>query len=108
MVKRPFLIAVAGLLVVVGALLLLFFSDEELVENNTHSDKTVNSSVIQNPSKNSANRNEKQAESQAHDYQGPESARGARASGSRGGMNPSKTNYSSHDSSTRKSTVTFR
>ena len=35
MIKRPFLIAVAGLLVVVGALLLLFLSDEEVPENNT-------------------------------------------------------------------------
>ena len=64
MVKRPFLIAVAGLLVVVGALLLLFLSDEELVENNNNSDKTVNGSVIQNPSKNLANRNKKQVEIQ--------------------------------------------
>ena len=63
MIKRPFLIAVAGLLVVVGALLLLFLSDEEVVENHTNADRTVDSSVNQNPLKISANRNEKQAES---------------------------------------------
>ena len=51
MIKRPFLIAVAGLLVVVGALLLLFLSDEEVPENNTDASTTVNSNVNQNPLK---------------------------------------------------------
>jgi len=60
MLRRPFLIAVAGLLVVVGALLLLFLSDEEGVENNANADKSVNGSVDQNSLKNLANRSEKQ------------------------------------------------
>ena len=64
MLKRPFLIAVAGLIVVVGALLLLFLSDEEGVENNANADKSVNSGVNQNSLKNSADRNEKQTNNQ--------------------------------------------
>ena len=64
MLKRPFLIAVAGLIVVVGALLLLFLSDEEGVENNANADKSVNSGVNKNSLKNSANRNEKQTNNQ--------------------------------------------
>jgi len=64
MLKRPFLIAVAGLIVVVGALLLLFLSDEEGVENNANADKSVNIGVNQNSLKNSANRNEKQTNNQ--------------------------------------------
>ena len=64
MLKRPFLIAVAGLIVVVGALLLLFLSDEEGVENNANADKSVNSGVNQNSLKNSATRNEKQTNNQ--------------------------------------------
>ena len=64
MLKRPFLIAVAGLIVVVGALLLLFLSDEEGVENNANADKSVNGGVNQNSLKNSANRNEKQTNNQ--------------------------------------------
>ena len=58
MIKRPFLIAVAGLLVVVGALLLLFLSDEEVPENNSDASTTVNSNVNQNPLKKTANKNE--------------------------------------------------
>ena len=50
MIKRPFLIAVAGFLVVVGALLLLFLSDEELPEDNTNADKTVNCLLYTSPS----------------------------------------------------------
>ena len=65
MIKRPFLIAVAGLLVVVGALLLLFLSDEEVPENNTDASMTVNSNVNQNPLKKTANKNENQTETQA-------------------------------------------
>ena len=64
MIKRPFLIAVAGLLVVVGALLLLFLSDEEVPENNTDASMTVNSNVNQNPLKKTANKNENQTETQ--------------------------------------------
>ena len=64
MIKRPFLIAVAGLLVVVGALLLLFLSDEEVPENNTNADKTVNSNVNQNPLKNPSDRDENQTKTQ--------------------------------------------
>ena len=64
MIKRPFLIAVAGLLVVVGALLLLFLSDEEVPENNTDASTTVNSNVNQNPLKKTANKNENQTETQ--------------------------------------------
>lgn len=64
MLKRPFLIAVAGLLVVVGALLLLFLSDEESVEKYADVDKSVNSGVNQNSLKNAANRNEKQINNQ--------------------------------------------
>ena len=56
MIKRPFLIAVAGLLVVVAALLLLFLSDEEVPENNTDASTTVNSIVNQNPLKKTANK----------------------------------------------------
>ena len=62
--KTPFLIAVAGFLVVVGALLLLFLSDEEVPENNTNADKTVNSNINQNPLKNPADRNENQTKTQ--------------------------------------------
>ena len=64
MIKRPLLIAVAGLLVVVGALLLLFLSDEEVLEDNTNADQTINNSVNQNPLKNPANRNDKQVKNQ--------------------------------------------
>ena len=64
MLKRPFLIAVAGLLVVVGALLLLFLSDEEGVEKYANADKSLNSGVNQNSLKKSANRNEKQTNNQ--------------------------------------------
>ena len=60
MIKRPFLIAVAGLAVVVGALLLLFLSDEEVPENNTDASTTVNSNVNQTPIKKTANKNENQ------------------------------------------------
>ena len=56
MIKRPFLIAVAGLLVVVGALLLLFLSDEDVPENNTDASTTVNSNVNQNPLKKTVNK----------------------------------------------------
>ena len=51
MIKRPFLIAVAGFLVVVGALLLLFLSDEEVPENNTNAEMTVNSNINKNSKK---------------------------------------------------------
>ena len=62
MIKRPFLIAVAGFLVVVGALLLLFLSDEEVPENNTDASTTVNSNVNQNPLKKTANKNENKSD----------------------------------------------
>ena len=64
MIKRPFLIAVAGLLVVVVALLLLFLSDEEVPENNTDASMTVNSNVNQNPLRKTANKNENQTKTQ--------------------------------------------